>query len=275
MSKKSLVVALAILFTTILAANAWSADYSDLEKKIEELSQAMGKLEGMVKDLSFQLQQTQAVSVIVKEISFELKQTESAVRDLQGIDKKIDEEIQPRLLTLEGTLQGLAASFNEKFSVFQGRVFDLETTVQGLDSRLKSVEAKVRELLGLEMQLKQLEKRIATLEQQAKMPSADAGKFIDFTPQIQELKERLQSVEATSAALLDQVEKSRSRITSLELTKADTEEVEALRAQITQLEQQLLAEVEEVKAQTSLSTALGGLALVAGLIALASVFGVI
>ncbi|OGF53021.1 MAG: hypothetical protein A2Z21_08660 [Candidatus Fraserbacteria bacterium RBG_16_55_9] len=275
MIKKSLVVALAILFTSVLTANVWAEDYTDLEKKIEELSKSMEKLEGMVKDLSFQLQQTQALSSIVKELSFELKQTESTVRDVSGITKKVNEEIQPHLLTLEGTLQGVAASFNEKFSVFQGRVFDLETTVQGLDSRLKSVEGKIRDLLNLDMQIRQIDKRVTALEQSAgKMPS-DAGKQPDVTGQIQALKDRLQSLEAASADLVAQVGKDHSRITSLELTKADSDEVEALRAQVTQLEQQLQAEVEEVKSQASMGTALGGLALVAGLIALASVFKII
>lgn len=272
--KKSLIVVLAILFTSALATQVWAADYDELEKKIAELSQAMEKLEGMVKDLSFQVQQEQAVSSIVKELSFELKKTESAVRDLQGINKKVDEEIQPRLLVLEGTLQGVAASFNEKLSVFQGRVFDLETTVQGLDSRLKSVEGKIRELLNLEMQIRQLDKRVTALEQSAgKMPPMDPK--MDLIGKIKELKDQLQSVESTTADLAAQIDKNRSRITSLEMSKADVDEVDALRAQVTQLQQQLQAEVEEVKSQASLGTALGGLALVAGLVALASIFGII
>lgn len=276
MVKKSLIVVLAILFTSALTTHVWAADYDELEKKIEDLSQALEKLEGMVKDLSFQVQQEQALASIVKELSFEFKKTESAVHDLTGIGKKVDEEIQPRLLTLEGTIQGVAASFREKFDVFQGRVFDLETTVQGLDARLKSIEGKVRELLNLEMQVKQLDKRITFLEQTAKMPSnmpADAA-MMQIMNQIKDLKDHLTMVEGTTADLSTQLDKDRSRIASLETSKADVEEVEALQAHVTQLEQQMRTEIDDLKSQTSLNSALAGLGLVAGLVALGSVFGI-
>jgi DNA repair exonuclease SbcCD ATPase subunit len=272
MTKKSVVVALAILFSALLVAPA-SADYNELEQKIQELSKSLEKLEGIVKDLSFQFQQTLALSSIVKELSFQLKKTESAVHDLQGLSRKVEEEIRPRLLTLEGTLQGLASSFNEKLSVFQGRVFDLETSVQGLDARTKSIEGKVRELLTLEMQLRQLEKRLAALEQQAGKMTMDPK--MDLVMQLQELKDRLQMTESAIADLSAQLDRSRSRISTLELTKANVEEVDALRAKVAQLEQQLETQLEELRSQTSLSTALGGLALAAGLVALASVFGII
>ena len=271
MMKKSLIVVLAILFTSALAAQVWAADYDELEKKIEELSQSVDKLEGMVKDLSFQVQQSQALSNIVKEVSFQLKQTESAVHDLTGIGKKVEEEIQPHILTLEGTIQGMASSFKERFDVFQGRVFDLETTVQGLDARMKSVEGKIRELLDLEMQVKQLDKRITSLEQNAgKMPMDPAKMDL-----IKELKDHVQTLESTTADLAAQIDKSRSRITSLETSKADTEEVEALQAKVTDLEQQLQMQLEEVKSQTSLVTALAGLGLVVAIVAVASVFKII
>ncbi len=280
MSNKSLVVAIAILFSGLLASQAWAAEYSDLEKKIEELSKEIQKLEGMVKDLSFQVQQTQAIASVVKEFSFELKKAESSLRELQGINKKVTEEIQPRLLTLEGTIQGVAASFKEKHDSLQGRVFDLETSVQGLDARLKSVEGKVRELLDLDSHVQQLEKRLSALEQQVGktvgMPP-DAAKFM---MKIQELSDRLQTLEQTIATLpiadlSDQISKNRARLSSLEISKANTEEVEALQARIMQLEQQLQAEVEEVKTQTSMNTALAGLGLAAALVALASIFGII
>lgn len=273
--KKSIVVLMAILFSGLLATSVWAAGYEELEKKIEELSQAIQKLEGMVKELSFQIQQTQALSAIVKEFSFELKKTESAVRELEGINKKVQEDIQPRLLMLEGTIQGVAASFKEKFDVFQGRIFDLETTVQGLDARLKSLEGQVRQLLDLEQQLKQLEKRLQALEQQVKMAPPPQVLPNELVKQLKELGDRLQKVEGSVATLEEQFTQSRGRIASLEMNKADAEEVEALQARVDQLEQQLKTEVEKMRSQTTMITALAGIGLVAGLMALASVFGII
>jgi chromosome segregation ATPase len=268
MVKKLLVVGMAILFSGLLAASTWAgSDYKELEEKIEELSQAFQKLEGLVKDLTFQVQQMEALSAIVKEFSFELKKTESTVRDLVALEKKV-EELQPRLLTLEGTIQGMAASFGQRFSVFQGRVFDLETTVQGLDARLKAVEGKVRQLLALEAQLKKLEERVKALEQQLAQRPPDAKRAAA-------LSERLQALEETVGSLSDQIGRNRSRIASLEMTKADTEELDTLRAQVMELERQLLVEVEGVKSQANTNLVIASLGLVAGLVALAGAFGLI
>jgi len=284
MIKKSLIVGLAVLLCGLWTANGWAADYDELEKKVEELAQALHNLEGMVKDLTFQVQQTQAIANIVKEFSFELKQTESAVRDLQALGKKV-EELQPRLLTLEGTIQGVAASFNEKFSVFQGRVFDLETTVQGLDARLKSVEGKVRQLLALEEQLQQLEKRVQGLEKRLAQKMPPDGPIarlealrMELSKRIQELADRLQALEGKVEALgglSDQVDQNRRRITSLEVTKADAEEIDALQTRIAQLEHRLQVEAKGIKSQVNMNLALASLGLVAGLVSLAVLLGVI
>jgi len=282
MIKKSLIVGMAILFFGVLVANA-SADYEKLEEKIEELSQALHNLEGMVKDLSFQVQQTQAIANIVKEFSFELKQTESAVRDLQALGKKV-EELQPRLLTLEGTIQGVAASFNEKFKVFQGRVFDLETTVQGLDARLGAVEGKVRQLLALEEQLKQLEKRVQGLEKQVAQQMPPDGPRLEalrmeLMGQILELSDRLQALEENVNAMMsdlsDQVSQNRSRIISMGVNKAGVDEVDELRARIAQLEHQLQIEAKGIKSQTNTNMVIASLGLVASLVSLAVILGVI
>jgi chromosome segregation ATPase len=216
----------------------------------------------------------EALSAIVKEFSFDLKKTESTVRDLVTLEKKV-EELQPRLLTLEGTIQGVATSFSQKFSVFQGRVFDLETTVQGLDARLKAVEGKVRQLLALESQLKKLEERVQALERwiAERPPDAKAAQLI--RREIEALSDRLQALEETVGALGDRIGRNRSLITSLEMTKADTEELDALRAQVMELERQLLVEVEGVKSQANTNLVIASLGLVAGLVALASAFGLI
>lgn len=300
MSKKLRIVLAAIVLTgaLILPVGA-SADYADLEKKVEELAAGVKELEGLVKDLAFQVQQTQAVSAIVKEVSFELKKLESAVKDLQAMDKKV-EALQPRILTIEGTIQGLAASTNEKLGALQGRVFDLETSVQGLDARLKTVEGKIRDLFALEDRVKQLEKGLVELqvrvEQLAQMPGRAPRDGAELLPKIEqkiealrmeltgklfELSDRIEALQASLASMQTQVEelsgqvgRNRSRITSLEVEKAGTEEVDALRAKMAQMEQELQAQLQEVQAKAQTNMILAGLGIAVGLAALASIFGV-
>jgi DNA repair exonuclease SbcCD ATPase subunit len=294
MSKKFYIVLTAILLSGLLVAPVWAAEYSELEKKIEDLTQSVSQLEGLVKDLAFQLQQTQAVTSIVKEVSYEVKKLESNVKDLQNINKKFD-ALQPRILTIEGTIQGLAASMNEKFSVFQGRVFDLETSVQGLDARLKSVEAKIRELFALEDKIKAVGKRVAEIEAKlAKphpMPSGPGKEQLEalrmeLMAEIYELEDGLQALQNEVAALpfdklsaqigdlSGQIDRNRSRITSLEVNKADTEEIDALLAKIAQLERQMQSQIEQVRSQSNTNMILAGMGIAVGLAALASVFGI-
>lgn len=301
MSKKLRRVLTALALTGVLIVPVGAtADYTDLEKKVEELTADVQELEGLVKDLAFQVQQTQAISSIVKEVSFELKKLESSVRDLQAMDEKV-EALQPRILTIEGTIQGLAASTNEKFGMFQGRVFDLETSVQGLDARLKTVEGKIRQLFVLEDEVQNLEKRLTALEsrvdQLAQMPGRlppDGPRVqkqiealrMELLSQIYDLSEQIEGLKAELATLpLDelraqmedltgQVERNRSRITTLEVEKAAGEEIDALRAKVIQMEQQLRAQIEEAQAKSQTNMILAGLGIAVGLAALASIFGV-
>ncbi|GEM_PF-1149411 len=311
MNKQLRQVLTAIFLTgmLLLPVRAGTAEDVELAKKVEELASNVQELEGLVKDLAFQLQQTQAISSIVKEVSFELKKLESSVRDLQMMDEKV-EALQPRLLTLEGTIQGLAASTNEKFSMFQGRVFDLETSVQGLDARLQTVEGKIRELFALEDRVQATEQRLRELEarvaQLAQMPGrapqkkdgkegerllAEVQRRIDalrmeLAGQLYDLSAEVEALRAGLAALpLDelqgqieelatQMDRNRSRITSLEVEKAEAEEIDALRARIAQMEQQLQERIEEAQAKAQTNMILAGLGIAVGLTALASIFGV-
>lgn len=297
MSKKLSIVLATILLAGLLAWPAGAAEYSDLEKKVEDLTQSVNQLEGLVKDLAFQLQQTQAVTGIVKEVSYEVKKLESNVKDLQNINEKFD-KLQPRILTIEGTIQGLAASMNEKFSVFQGRVFDLETSVQGLDARLKSVEAKIRELFSLEDKIQDVGKRVSEIEaKMAKMPQAmppsgpGPGKeqlealrkdleaeIYDLEGEVEELQNEVKALPFDKLAaqigdLSGQVDRNGGRIASLEMGKADTEEIDALNAKIAQLEQQMQSQIEQVRTQSNTNMILAGMGIAVGLAALASLFG--
>lgn len=300
MSKKWQLVLTAIFLTGVLIVPVGAtADYTDLEKKVEELTADVQELEGLVKDLAFQVQQTQAVSAIVKEVSFELKKLESSVKDLQAMDEKVD-ALQPRILTIEGTIQGLAASTNEKLGALQGRVFDLETSVQGLDARLSTVEGKVRELFALEDRVQKLEEGLkelyAKVEQLAKMPGRpkDGAAIqkqleslrMELMGQVYDLSEQLEAVKAEIAALpiaqlsaqiedlTGQVGRNRSRITSLEVEKAGVEEIDALRAKMAQMEQEFQAQLQEAQAKSQTNMILAGLGIAVGLTALASIFGV-
>lgn len=308
MSKKLRTVLTAIFLTGVLLVPVGAtADYTDLEKKVEELTADVQELEGLVKDLAFQVQQTQAVSTIVKEVSFELKKLESSVKDLQAMDEKVD-ALQPRILTIEGTIQGLAASTNEKLGALQGRVFDLETSVQGLDARLKTVEGKMRDLFALEDRVKDLEQGLkelyAKVEQLAKMPgrppkdAKDGAQIqrqiekqieslrMELMGQIYDLSEEIEALKAEVAALpfgriqgqiedlSGQIGRNRSRITTLEVEKAGVEEVDALRAKMVQMEQEFQAQLQEAQAKSQTNMILAGLGIAVGLVALASLFGV-
>jgi hypothetical protein len=86
---------------------AWAqSDKDELAEKVFKLEQGFKRMEQMLKDLSFQVQQVGGLGDIVKEISFELKQAESMLRDLQGLEKKLSGEIQPKIANLETSIAG-------------------------------------------------------------------------------------------------------------------------------------------------------------------------
>lgn len=295
MFKKSFYVVLAILFSTAIAFGTTSvaADYDDVEEKVEALSKKVYSLTDTVKELAFQIQQTQSMSAIIKELSFQLKEAESGIRDLEGIYDKID-NLYPQILNLEGTLQGLAASSHEKITGLQGRVYDIETTIQGLDARLKSVEANVRALLKLESAVEKHEERIYMLEEfkerLSKMPTGSPEDIaqlmnrvesirMELSSQAAYLSDRIDVVEISLSTLpitemQDQINRSRNRIASLEVSKADSNEVDSLRAQLAQLESKMHAEAELAANQRQQNLIIASLGLAVGAVALANAFGV-
>lgn len=293
MIRKSLIVVMALFFLAgmLTATTSADEDYGDLAKKVEALSKDVDKLESMVKDFSFQLQQAQSTSSIIKELSFELKKLESSVRDLEGVGEQVEGN-RSRIVSLEGTIQGVAASTGEKIKVLQGRVFDLETTVDALDARLQSVEGKVRELLDLKKQVMKLQDQVDRLQGRmdklAEMPAGPeaTAKLIDrieglrmqLSAQISDLSDRISALEKTVSSLpieelQSRIDRNSSRISALEAGTVTPEDVDVLRARIAQLEQQLKGEVEGVKSQTNTNMVIATLGLLAGLAALATAFG--
>jgi len=295
MLKKSFYVVLAILFSTTIAFSSTSiaGDYEDIEEKVQALSKDVYSLHDTVKELAFQIQQTQAITTIIKELSFQLKAAEGGIRDLQGIYQKID-NLYPQILNLEGTVQGLAASSHEKITGLQGRVYDIETTIQGLDARLKSVEENVRALLRLESHVDKHEDRIYMLEEfrerLSNMPTGSPEDIAQLMNRVESIRmemaasaarnsDRVDVVEQSLstlpiAAMQDQISSSRNRIASLEVSKADSSEVDSLRAQLAQLESKMHAEAEAAANQRQQNLVIGSLGLAVGAVALASAFGV-
>lgn len=238
-----------ILFSSLSPGGAWAAgeDY-DVKKKLVELEAAMAKLEAMVKDLNFQVEQMKGLESIVKELSFELKQSESQIRDLFNLEKKVNQELQPRLLSLESTVGGMAASFREKLDGLSARLFELETTVDGLASRVKVSEERLREFQG----------RINALEQAAGM--LDPAKA-------QELQGRLGKLEELVLGLAKKVHASEAAL----MTKAEASEAAQLQAQVEKLQR----EMDAAKKQANTSFVVGVVGVLTGIAALMIASGMI
>lgn len=285
-------VMIAALLVGLLAMHGWASESDqELEQKVEQLSKTVGKLEEMVKDLSFQLQQAQSVNNVVKELSFDLKKAQSDIKDLESVSQQVD-EIKPQIASINSTIQGMGVSFKEKLKTVQGRVFDLETTVQGLDARVKSVEGKVRKLLGLQKHVNDLQDQVGSLQERlnklAEAPTGPKGAMklterieglrLQLSSQVSKLSDRVKALEDRVAGLpvdeLQQgVQQNRERITSLEGSTAGASEVNALQARVSQLEEQVGQQVQSVKSQSDTNTIVAALGLIAGLAALATSFG--
>ena len=296
MLKKAAILTLAITLASltplvVLAAN--DNNYQTLQQQVSALSDQLNTLQGIVKDLSFQVQQGQALEDVVKEISFELKQNESAVHDLKGLGDKINKQLAPGLISLRGTVAGMADSFGAKIKATQGRLFDLETTVQGQGARLKVLEGQVRQLVQLGGKLHELEQRLSRVEGGVRLPSANAGQLmVQFNPlqsqtsdlnstltvQIQSLTGKLQGfdvglngLKTSLTGLSSRVDQNGSQISSLQMDKANATDLQALSEQVKALKTNL----EETKARFSANLTIAAVGLLAGLLALAKAFAFI
>lgn len=74
------IVLLVVMVALAVPAWAQQSDKDELAEKVFKLEQGFKRMEQMLKDLSFQVQQVGGLGDIVKEISFELKQAEYAPR---------------------------------------------------------------------------------------------------------------------------------------------------------------------------------------------------
>ena len=282
MFKKTVIVVLALIFASMIPLVALADDnqyQTDLEQKVNALADQLKSVQAMVKDLSFQVQQGQAMQDVVKELSYELKQNESAVHDLQGISDKVNNDLAPGIISLRSTIAGMADSFGSTIKAVQGRVFDLETSVQGIDARLKSLEGQVRQLVQLEGRVDEIDKRVTSVESGVRMPSANAAQVMnqlnglqkalaDLTGKVQGLDVDLNGTKASLATLNDSLKQDENRISTLETGKASVEDLQTLQGQVKDLQTNL----EETKARFAANLTIAALGLLAGLIALARAF---
>lgn len=257
--RKLISVLLAAAFFWIFELVALGGE-SELEKKVKELESAVKSLEGLVKELSFRVQQAEALGAIVKEMGFEFKRAESSIRELQGFGKKLTEETIPKLLTLESTVAGMAQSFQQKLDIQSSRIFELETTVDGIDARLKSAEGKLFALQELQEDLKELKSKVEGIETALELPP-ELRKPGEIEMVLKELSARMSKVEQ-QVKKIDLVEGA---------TQANAEAVGQLSEDVKRLRKELASAQQQ--ATTNLAVATVGV--LAGLVAIAISLGLI
>lgn len=260
---RKLIVSLAVTLFCAFELVALGGE-SELEKKVKELEGAVKNLESLVKDLSFRVQQAEALSAIVKEMGFQFKKAESDLRELQGFGKRLTEEVVPKILTLESTVAGMAQSFQQKLDIQSARIFELETTVDGIDARLRSAEGKLFKLQELQEDLKRLQSRVEALESALKLPP-ELRKPTEIEMVLKELSERLKGLEGKIA-------QQAQKIVGVEaVTQANADAVGQLSEDVKKLRKDLASAQQQ--ATTNMAVATVGV--LAGLVAIALSLGLI
>ncbi len=266
--KRLSIVLLAVLVA--LAVPAWAQEKDELAEKVFKLEQGFKRMEQMLKDLSFQVQQVGGLGDIVKEISFELKQAESMLRDLQGLEKKISNEIQPKIANLETSIAGLAQGTKEKFDLLSSRIFQSEGMIDQLNVRLKTMEDRVRQVLNLNEQVMALQERVSALEKQIKMP-IDPQKADELTQKIAELREQLKGLGNVVSGLTSKVLKTEEGISVLQAQlEEQSGQIQKLQEESAALKKRLAA--AENQLQTNMMIGAVGIAI--GALAALKAFGV-
>jgi len=266
--KRLSIVLLAVMVA--LAVPAWAQEKDELAEKVFKLEQGFKRMEQMLKDLSFQVQQAGGLGDIVKEISFELKQAESMLRDLQGLEKKISDEIQPKIANLETSIAGLAQGTKEKFDLLSSRIFQSEGMIDQLNVRLKGMEDRVRQVLSLNDQVMALQERVSALEKQIKMP-VDPQKADELTQKIAELREQLKGLGNVVSGLTNKVLKTEEGVAALQAQlEEQAAQVQKMQEESAALKKRLAA--AESQMQTNMM--IGALGVAIGALAALKAFGV-
>ncbi len=260
-----------LVMTVALALPVWAqTDKDELAEKVFKLEQGFKRIEQMLKDLSFAVQQVSGLGDIVKEISFELKQAESMLRDLQGLEKKLSEEIQPKIANLETSIAGLAQGTKEKFDLLSARIFQSEGMIDQLNVRLKGMEDRVRQLLSLNDQVMSLQERVSTLEKQITMP-VDPKAADELTMKLNELKDRLKALGDVVSGLTNKVMRTEEGVAALQMrAEEQTAQIQKLQEESAGLKKRLAA--AESQMQTNMM--IGALGVAVGALAALKAFGV-
>jgi chromosome segregation ATPase len=267
---KRLGIVLLVVMVAV-AVPAWAqSDKDELAEKVFKLEQGFKRMEQMLKDLSFQVQQVGGLGDIVKEISFELKQAKSMLRDLQGLEKKLSGEIQPKIANLETSIAGLAQGTKEKFDLLSSRIFQSEGMIDQLNVRLKTMEDRVRQVLSLNEQVMALQERVSALEKQIKMP-IDPQKADELTQKIAELREQLKGLGNVVSGLTNKVLKTEEGIAALQ------SQLEEQAAQLQKMQEESAAlkkRLAAAESQMQTNMMIGALGVAIGALAALKAFGV-
>jgi len=207
MCKKAFPIIVAmILLLAAPASQAWAQDgeYYDLKAKIVELEKQLSSVNGLVKDLTYQVQENQALSSIVKELSFQLKKSEGDLHSLTNLQDRIERDVMPQIISLQSTISSLGSSLSEKIKALGVRVYDAESSIQQLSARIKSNEDRLRELDGVDGKVRELNERLYKVEK-ALQSGASLESVQSDAETLSKLEDRINSLSMSVSAVKSQV----------------------------------------------------------------------
>lgn len=192
----ALMLAFAVPYSQALAEGDQSnGDYYDLKAQIVDLQQQLANVNGLLKDLSYNVQENQALSEVVKEMSFQFKKSEGELHSISSLQDRIERDVIPQMISIQSTVASLGASIGEKVKALGIRVYDSESSIQQLSARTKANEDRLRQLDGIEDAVRSLNERVYTvekaLEQGASVASTDAGAGADVADAVAKLKDKV------------------------------------------------------------------------------------
>jgi hypothetical protein len=172
MCKKALSILLVLALAIVAPAFqsfASEEDLYDLKAKILELEESLYKVGEMVKDLTFNVQENQALAEIVKEMSFQFKKSEGELHSISSLQDRIERDVIPQMISIQSTVASLGASMNEKVKALGIRVYEAESSVQQISARVKSNEDRLRYLDGIEHEVRSINERLYGVEKSLEM----------------------------------------------------------------------------------------------------------
>jgi len=192
----ALMLAFAVPYSQALAEEGQAnGDYYDLKAQIVDLQQQLANVNGLLKDLSYNVQENQALSEIVKEMSFQFKKSEGELHSISSLKDRIERDVIPQMISIQSTVASLGASIGEKVKALGIRVYDSESSIQQLSARTKANEDRLRQLDGIEDAVRSLNERVYTVEkalkQGAPVAGPDTGAGADVADAVAKLKDKI------------------------------------------------------------------------------------